>query len=627
MLINLFVITIPLFFWTLTANYFATPKLVLFLLLFVALVGSLIVTILGSHHLPYSRRASNLFLLLIIIATVLNITIQSEGRPEAIAGRATLLFVLPIISYLLTLKHRANHGLFTSFLIVVSLLSLHSLLQLTFLYQLTFLPSFMQNRSFTPTGSFLTTLTLQLAGLAGLIASIRHATFRLRPLYLFLILLTTISSVAIISLMFPGSPLALNLLPFSASWSVALDALKNVRSAAFGVGLANYTSFFSSVKPLALNSTLLWNNLPQSSTSELMTLLTTGGLTLFIPVLLLIISGLKNALSSLSPLGAAFIIIALGFIFTPATSVLYFFLFILLPYLSNVEPDSLPLAPSTRYATVGLILTVSITLLYFATRPVLADYYLRRAQIAFAGNDGKAVYEAHLAAVRSYPQLSSSRLSYADTNLRLASALSQKKDLTEAERNTVSTLIQQSIREAKAATALRPSYSPNWLALGQLYRQLINVATGADQFAITAYAKAVSLDPGNPSLRVDFGGLLFQLSTVAKTDSEKANLVSRARSEFTTAIQLKPDFANAYYNLAKLLESEKDIAGSLQAMKKVASLIPSDSPDYGSVQAAIKTLEQQQLPAPSPNPSVDVSTPSPLPSPLPGGPVDLNENP
>lgn len=617
MSLAIFTLIIPLFFWNLTANFFTTPKLILLALFALILTGQLIFSLFQTNSLRIPRSPHNLLYFFIIFAVLLNFILIPEGRPEALAGRGGLLLLLPLVSIIISLLPHTKNLWLTGFFVLTSILSLHTLLQLTWLYHAPFVPQIMQSRAFTPTGSFLSTLIILVAGLFASLASLRHASTRLRPLYLIVTFLTTISIVAIISLMLPGSPLALTLLPISATWSVTLDALKSWQSALVGVGLGNYSSFFSSVKPLFLNTTNLWNTLPQSGSSELLTILTTGGLSLFLPLVLLLIAALRHSFSTLAPINVIFITIALGLVIAPANLVLYFLLFLLLPFVLPLHTHELSLPPPIRLIITILILAPLLILLYFLSRPVLADYYSRAGQVALAANDGRAVYEAHLAAVRAYPQLTSSRLAYAETNLRLASALSQKADLTENDRSTIATLIQQSIREGKAATALRPHYSLTWLALGKIYRQLINVATGADQFAVSAYAQAVALDPANPSLRIDFGGLLVQLGTT--------NL-PRARTEFTTAIQLKSDYANAYYNLAKLLESEKDFAGSLVAMKKVATLLPPDSPDQGSIQAAIATLEKQ-LPAPVATPSALLSAPSPLPSPLPGGPLELNETP
>jgi len=614
MLLEIFVLIIPLIFWNFTANFFATPKLFFLAILTLFLAGQVIFSLLKTKTISIPRNSSLILYGLVIASVLLNFILIPEGRPEALAGRGGLLLLLPFMSLLISFLPRTKNYLVTSFFILVSLLSLHTLLQLTWLYQASFAPTVIQSRSFTPTGSFLTTLILLLSGLFAALAALRSRTTRIP--YLVVIFLTTISSVAIISLMLPGSPLALNLLPFPATWSVTLDALKSWRTAFLGVGIANYAPFFSSVKPLALNATNLWNMLPQSSSSELLTLLTTGGLALFLPFILLLINGIRHSIGSPTPLNIIFLALVLGFVFAPANLVLYFLLFLFLPYVLPQPTHSLSPPPTIRLTILLIVILPLLTLLYYLSRPILADYSLRRAQLAALTNDGKSVYEAQLSAIRSYPGLTSSRLAYADTNLRLAIALSQKTDLSEADRTNISKLIQQSIREAKAATSLRPNSSITWLSLGSIYRQLINVAEGADQFAVSAYAQAVALDPANPNLRVDFGGLLIQLGT---------NYSPRAETELITAIQLKPDYANAYYNLAKLYENEKDYTKSLEAMKKVATLLPADAPDYATVQQAVETLKQQ-IPAPPATSSAELLNPSPLPSPLPGGPVELNEN-
>lgn len=607
-------LAIPLFFWNLTANFFATPKLILLALLLLVLVGQFLFSLHRTRALTLPRGYSSTLYISIMLAVILNFALIPEGRPEALAGRGGILLLLCLISLFTRPSPSTKNLLHKSFLVVVVLLSLHTLLQLTWLYQAPFVPQLLQSRSFTPTGSFLSTLILLLSGLASSLVGLRE--HRSRPLYLFVIFLTTISSVAIISLMLPGSPLALNLLPFTSTWSIALDSLKSWRTALLGVGIANYASFFSSVKPLALNATNLWNTLPQSGSSELLTLLTTGGLALFLPFTVLLVYSIRHAVTSLTALNAIYLVLALGFFIAPANLVLYFFLFLLLPFVLPTTHTTIDLTPPTSLIITAVILFPLATLLFYLARPVLADYYLRLGQLALVNNDGKGVYTAQLKAVQSYPGLASSRLAYAETNLRLAVALSQKPELTETDRTNISTLIQQSIREGKAATALRPHSSLSWLTLGQIYRQLINVAEGADQFAVSAYAQAVALDPGNPNLRLDFGGLLMQLGET---------YYPRAEAEITTAIQLKPDYANAYYNLAKLYENEKDYTKSLEAMKKVATLLPADSPDYATVQQAVETLKQQ-IPTPPATSSAELLNPSPLPSPLPGGPVELNEN-
>lgn len=222
-------------------------------------------------------------------------------------------------------------------------------------------------------------------------------------------------------------------------------------------------------------------------------------------------------------------------------------------------------------------------------------------------------------------------LSLAEVNLSIASALSQKKDLTDADRTNISTLVQQSIKEAKTAISLRPNNASGWTTLAKIYRNLIGIAEGSDQFSIQSYSQAITLDPANPGLRVEFGGLYYQLALTQKKPADRNILLSRAVQEFQVAIKLKKDYANAYYNLAKALELAENYSDAVLAMQQVVAYTDPASADY---QKAISELEVIKAKVPkaaapaTPPPtqeSTELSTPTPLPSPIPGGPIEITE--
>lgn len=626
----------PLLFWTLTPNFFATPKQLLVLL---ALAISLIIYFVGAmtaKSLTLPKSLLTLPLLAFFTSIVLNLAVNTEGRPESLAGKGLLLLSLPLLSLVvLTLKNKLNLAKTISFLTILStgLLALHTLIQLTLATSLTFLPAYMQNRSFTPTGSILTTLTLIILGIFLSSSLIKSASDKYRYYYLGHLILSVIAVAAGFALLLPGGSLTLELIPYRESWSITLDALKSLRSMFFGVGLPNYSLLYTAVKPLSLNITPLWNTLPQSGTSELLTLLSTAGLTGAISLVWLFISGFKLAKqnSLLSPISLMYIASTLSLIFLPGTIPVFVLFFVSLALLSDSSGKDLEL---TKNMGLGLgIIGALLTLVIFGytIRPVIAEYYMKQAQVALSKSDGKAVYDNNLKALSWYPNLTIYHLSYADVNLNLASALSQKSDLTEADRQTISTLISQAIREAKTAIALRGNYSSAWLSLAKIYRNLINVADGADKLAIEYYGRAVALDPANPLLRVEYGGLFHQLAATTKDDSLKLVYFGRAKSEFQTAIQLRPTYANAYYNLSKVFESEKDITNAYLAMQKAVANLDTSSTEYDSSVLeldALKAKLPKTTPTPSASPSAkdgDLTTPSPLPSPIPGGPLEITQ--
>ncbi|MBT7915607.1 DUF627 domain-containing protein, partial [Candidatus Bathyarchaeota archaeon] len=259
----------------------------------------------------------------------------------------------------------------------------------------------------------------------------------------------------------------------------------------------------------------------------------------------------------------------------------------------------------------------------------MAENHLRQAQLAVATNDGQAVYEHHLQAISLVPTLTSYHLSYSQVNLTLAASLSQANELTEDQRTQVTQLLSQAVREARLTTTMRPNLATTWTNLGSIYRQLINVADGAEDLAINNYAQAITLDPANPSLRIELGGIFYQLaSTVEDRDTANSYLI-RAVEEFSTATQLKSDYANAWYNLAKAYELADNIELAYQAMQQAIASLDVNSPDLDLATQELSTLKAK---LPSPTPSADtqtrrdtdtLTTPSPLPSPISGGPIEL----
>lgn len=626
----------PILFWTLTPNFFSTPKQLLLVAVLTLALFSYFVTTLTTKVLVIPKSSLVAPILAFLSAIILNLAINSEGRPEAITGKGLILLSLPLLSLLLlTLKDKINFTkhIATAFIVSTGILAIHSLIQLSFGPSLTFLPSFMQSRSFTLTGSVLTTLTLILIGLFTSLSLLKSYEAKLHYYLFGHIALSVITIFAGLALLLPGGSLALDLIPYRESWSITLDALKTLRSLFAGVGLSNYSLLYSAVKPLSLNLTPLWNTLPQTGTSELLTMLATTGITGGLTLIWLMLAGFKlgkhNLLSS--PISIIFILTSLSLVFLPGTVPLYTLFFVSLSVLDHKEGHMVELSKNSSLAigVIGIILT--LTTFVYSLKPIVAEYYMKQAQVALANSDGKAVYDNNLKAISWYPSISIYHLSYADINLNLASALSQKTDLTEADRQTISTLISQSIREAKTAIQLRSSYSLSWQALAKIYRNLINVAEGADTLAIEYYGRAIALDPANPLLRVEYGGLFHQLASATKDDSLKLNYYSRAKSEFQTAIQLRPNYSNAYYNLSKVFESEKDITNAYLAMQKAVSNLDTSSPEYDSAVLELESLKSK-LPKsttpttqPSSNKDGELTTPSPLPSPLPGGPIEIDK--
>ena len=390
-------------------------------------------------------------------------------------------------------------------------------------------------------------------------------------------------------------------LPQSAGWAIALETLKTGRFAIFGLGPGQFINAFTTGKPLTFNNNEYWNLRFASSSNWYFQLLTEVGFLGLGIYLLLVWKILKKALGQLrqpkpSPVPLALhlslVLIVLAQAFCPMNFFLLAVLFILLGTASvesgeKKESDLTPLG-NLVFLLLAVPLSFWTGLLFFSTKIALADSYFLNSIKAANRNDGVKTYDLQIKTIKTNPSSPVYRIAYAQTNLALANSLAGKKDLTDQDRSTITQLVQQSIREAKSAVALDPASADAWENLATIYRSLINLAADADKWALASYQEAIRLDPFNPRLRIDLGGLFYT----------QKNWV-QAASVFNQAATLKPDFANAHYNLANALREAGDLVASKKEYEITQTLVKVDSNDYQKVTSELEDVKRR-IPAPTP---------------------------
>jgi tetratricopeptide (TPR) repeat protein len=97
------------------------------------------------------------------------------------------------------------------------------------------------------------------------------------------------------------------------------------------------------------------------------------------------------------------------------------------------------------------------------------------------------------------------------------------------------------------------------------------------------YRFAIRLDPTNPILRVSAGGAYY-----AKEDYLSAGNL------FAQAVNLKPDYANARYNLGFALAKLKSYDRAIQELQLAQKLITKDSQDYKRLDDEIASLQKER---------------------------------
>lgn len=356
------------------------------------------------------------------------------------------------------------------------------------------------------------------------------------------------------------------LLDYSSSWSIAAEAFK--QKPLTGVGLANFNTAFSLYRPVEFNNSANWAlgfDRPSSFWFLLWTETGILGLGLWLVVAFSLWKIGKNNKKLAYPLLAIFF----SQIFLPVNISMLFLYFVFISLLKPIKEVKLPEWVWVSRTIAGIVFVFVIGFGFFVSRFIAGEITFVNSLRAVSENKAGTAYQLQTKAIGINKYLVDYRISRSQTDFALANGIAAKEDITDEEKQQVSLLIQESINEAKAAAALEPRNAYAWQNLAQIYRQIINLAEGADQWTISAYQQAIAFDPVNPNLRVELGGVYYGL----------ANYVQAGRV-FEASVQLKPDFANGWYNWAWSLKQQNLLFDAVQAMQQVVGLVEPGSADY-----------------------------------------------
>jgi tetratricopeptide (TPR) repeat protein len=390
----------------------------------------------------------------------------------------------------------------------------------------------------------------------------------------------------------PGSQVAPS---WAASWSVALDTIRAPRAALIGGGPASYTNLYTRFKPVWINGTDKWNySFTQANNLPLTLLSTTGflGLITWLLVVFQVFRLTRFAKEEQSKVLGYMLLASIVFqLILPTHLVILLVQTVLLVALVASMHGSLPVmrfqaltmsmdtqdqafhTPSRKvsfpiYFTGGAILLLLAFVGYFGGRYYAASIAFFNSAKAAEKQEIVQAYEQQQRAVQLNPYYDFYRRQYAMTNMAIASALAQKADITQAEKDQVGVLIQQAVREARSAVTLDPLDVQNTTVLAQIYQNLIGATEQADQFAIQGYLAAIDNDPTNPDLRLALGGLLSN----QKQYTQAANI-------FNEAVALKRDYPSSIYNLAITLVQLNDLENAKAAYQALIPLLNNRPPE------------------------------------------------
>lgn len=406
-------------------------------------------------------------------------------------------------------------------------------------------------------------------------------------------------------------------LPIRESWAVVTSTIRDYPL--LGTGPSTFHLNFSRYKPLSMNNTIYWsNNFDKPYNEFFNSMATTGiiGAAIGVALCIAIISFAKKSKEVRDENGYVelasilLIMVVLSFVLNHATILSMFLMFLFLSMLVGshiianpnnfkfVKPVALEVtglasisSPEDQTVITGsytkLILAIPAFLIagylgYTSFRTYAGEYYMRRSLNAISANDLATAYQDQISAL----QFNSGRDTYYDAfskiNMTIAIALASKDpaQLTDKDRQDIQALISQALQNSKIATEqVGPLNVSNWVTRAQIYQNLINVAQNAFEWSISAYNTAIQLDPVNPQLRLNLGGVYFAAGDYLS-----------AANQFRQAMTLKQDYANARYNFALSLVALGELEQAKSELEITKLLLPEDSADRNIIEQEIQNL-------------------------------------
>jgi tetratricopeptide (TPR) repeat protein len=419
------------------------------------------------------------------------------------------------------------------------------------------------------------------------------------------VLLAAVALVINIRGSLPGAEAQFQSLSFVNSSNIALNSLAFTKNALLGYGPDSYGNAYSILKPLWINGTNFWKFTFDSAFNLPLTVIVSLGMLAFVAYLFFMVKTsilVKKNLHKHSFLGYFILASLFWQLFAPVNLVMLSLFSIALAFFIAANRDQYKQidfkvhrlsdlinqgkwVKTRNYIFFGVNSLVVVGLVYLSVvqaRAFSAYHYLYRGNDSIIKNEAALAYDYHMKAKDLAPQLDFIRRSNSTVNLQIAIALSNKADADQAEQEQVLQLVNQAIREAKAATVLDPANYKNWLTLATVYLQLVGTTDQAAQEAFNALAKAATSNPNDPEIRLVLGELFF------KTGRNQDAIVF-----FNQAIERKPDLFVAHYYLAKALQANGQLEDAKTAFTNSMGLADKASEDYKIIQEELEALTKQ----------------------------------
>jgi len=378
---------------------------------------------------------------------------------------------------------------------------------------------------------------------------------------------------------------------WGATFDIGSSAIKS--DLLFGAGPNRFGIEWLQNKPAGINSTVFWNTNFNSGIGFIPSTLTTTGIVGFLSWLaflgLLLFYGIRGILSSgtedlvsryisLSSFLSALFLWVFAVIYLPNVTILVLaFLFSGVFVASQIISGKIKTIrvsfiqnPKMGFVSVFLIVVAIIgttTLGYVYTKKYISFINFQKALFAFNTNNDADLAEKKLQNAIRWNESDLYYRSMARLNVaRLNEILSNTELPQDEARAQFQSVLADAITNATAATSYDNRNYENWSTLGDIYGSLVSLKVdGAYDSAISAYSKAIELNPHSPLLYLTLARV-----EAAHEDNEAA------RGYVIKALEEKSNYTEAVFFLSQIEIAEGNIEAAIKSTQAAATIAPND---------------------------------------------------
>lgn len=373
----------------------------------------------------------------------------------------------------------------------------------------------------------------------------------------------------------------------------------------FGTGPGTFIYNYSKYKSKDLNQTLFWNVRFGSGASEILDRLITTGILGLLSLFFLIgtffwlgirylrekIKTTAESLNWLLGLGifSSFSGVVLSQFFYPANFSINFCFWLFLGSFTalsfpkvkswTLEPSA-PLRVGVSFLLV-LVLIFGMGIGFIGAQKYLGEIRHLKSLEAWQRGESEEAVNHLTGAINLNPNLDRNFREVSQFYLVRLNEILQRTDLSQEEtQNQSQIFINNAINSAKKATDLNPENVANWNVRGFIYRNMIGILGGAEDWAIKSYQRAAELEPANPFIFTEIGRVYLQkadlLGEVEGKEIEIGENLTLAKENFEKSLELKPDYAPAHFQRAMIYVREEKTGEAIQKLEEIKSVVPFD---------------------------------------------------